>query len=72
MNRFAGDGKYPVLNRENLTIPIHMQLSQKRKKFSQSLAEFYKSSFNKNYFEKKDNPDRFSICEITDSENAVI
>ena len=49
-----------------------MQLSQKRKKFSQSLAEFYKSSFNKNYFEQKDNPDRFSICEITDSENAVI
>ena len=27
----AADEKYPVLNRENLTIPIQMQLSQKKK-----------------------------------------
>ena len=49
-----------------------MQLSQKQNKISQSLAEFYKFSFNKNCFEKKDNPHIFSFSEITDSEIAVI
>ena len=28
----AADEKYPVLNRDNLTIPIQMQLSQKERK----------------------------------------
>ena len=32
VNTFAADEKYPVLNRENLTIPIQKQLSQKQKK----------------------------------------
>ena len=30
----ATDEKYPVLNRENLTIPIQMQLSPKKNFFS--------------------------------------
>ena len=36
----ATDQKYPVVNRENLTIPIQMQLSQKLKTFSQFFCEF--------------------------------
>ena len=31
VNTLATDEKYPVLNRDNLTIPIQMQLSQKEK-----------------------------------------
>ena len=31
VNTLAADEKYPVLNRDNLTIPIQMQLSQKQK-----------------------------------------
>ena len=35
VNRLATDENYPVLNREKLTMPIQMQLSQKKKPFSQ-------------------------------------
>ena len=43
VNTLAADEKYPVLNRDNLTIPIQMQLSQKQKIFSQFFAAFLKS-----------------------------
>ena len=65
------DEKYPVLNRDNSTIPIQMQLSQKQKTLSQFLVAFLKSSSNFEHFEKKDDPHRFSKIEITDSENVV-
>ena len=71
VNTLAADEKYPVLNRENLTIPIQMQLSQKQKTFSQFFAAFLKSTLNFEHFEKKDDPHRFCISEITDSENVV-
>ena len=34
VNTLVANEKYPVLNRDNLTIPIQMQLSQKQKTFS--------------------------------------
>ena len=71
VNTLAADEKYPVLNRDNLTIPIEMQLSQKQKTFSEFLAAFLKSWLNFEYFEKKDDPHRFCISEITDSENVI-
>ena len=71
LNTLAADEKYPVLNRDNLTIPIQMQLSQKQKTFSQFFAAFLKSTLNFEHFEKKDDPHRFCISEITDSENVV-
>ena len=67
----ASDEKYPALNRDNLTIPIQMQMSQKQKKFSSFFAEVLKSKFNFEHFEKKDDPHSFCISEITDSENVV-
>ena len=70
-NTLATDEKYPVLNRENLTIPIQMQLSQKQITFSQFYAAFWKSGLNFECFEKKDDPDSFCISKITDSENVV-
>ena len=71
VNTLAADEKYPVLNRENLTIPIQMQLSQKQKTFSQFFAAFLKSTLNFKHFETKDDPHRFCIFEVTDSENVV-
>ena len=44
LNTLAANEKYPVLNRDNLTIPIQMQLSQKSSIFSLFFAEFLKSS----------------------------
>ena len=55
----AADEKYPVLNRDNLTIPNQMQLSEKQKKIYQFLAVFLKYILNFKYFEKKDDPHRF-------------
>ena len=71
VNTSAVDEKYPVLNRDNLTIPIQMQLSQKQKTFSQFFAAFLKSTLNFKHFESKDDPHRFCIFEVTDSENVV-
>ena len=53
VNSFVADELYPVLNRDNLTIPIQMQLSQKKKSFSEFFAEFLKSRLNFQHFEKK-------------------
>ena len=45
VNTFAADGKYPVLNRENLTITIQIRLS-KKKTFSRFFLHFPKSRIN--------------------------
>ena len=68
VNTLAADEKYPVLNRDNLTIPIQMQLSQKQKTFSQFFAALSKSRLNFKDFERKDNPHSFCSSEIKDSE----
>ena len=44
VNTLAGDKGYPVLSRDNLTIPIQMQVSGKEKTFSHFLAAFLKST----------------------------
>ena len=71
VNTLAAEGKYPVLNRGNLTIPIQMQLSQKQKTFFQFSTAFSKSRLNFQHFETKDNPNRFFISGIMDSKNPV-
>ena len=43
VNTLAADEKYPVLNRDNLTIPIQMQLSRKQNTFSEFFTAFLKS-----------------------------
>ena len=40
VNTLATDEKYPVLNRENLTILIQMEFSQKQKPFLNFLLRF--------------------------------
>ena len=53
-NTLSADGKYSVLNRDNLTQPIQMQLSQKQKTFYEYFCAFLKSSLNLEHFQKKD------------------
>ena len=71
VNTLPADKMYRVLNRDNLTIPIQMSLSQKQKTLSQFLAAFSSFRLNFKYFERKDDPHRFCISEITDCENVV-
>ena len=71
VNTLATDEKYPVLNRQNLTILIQMELSKKQITSSQFFASFLKSKLNFENFEKKDDPQSFCISEISDSENVV-
>ena len=71
VNTLSADHKYPVLNRDNLTIIILIQSSQKLNTFYQFFAAFLTSILNFKYFEKKDDPHRFCIFEITDSENVA-
>ena len=51
--KLAASGKYPLLNRDILLIPIRMQLSKKENTFSQFFAPFSKSRINFKHFEKK-------------------
>ena len=53
VNTLVADEKCPVLNRDNLTIPIQMQLSLNQKTFAEYFPAFLKSVLNFNYFEKK-------------------
>ena len=71
LNTLPADEEYPVLNRDNLTIPIQKQLSQKQKTFSEFFSAFLKSRSNFEHFDKKDDLHRFCNFEITDSENVV-
>ena len=67
-NTLSTDGKYSLLNRDNLTQPIQMQLSQKEKTFSNFFSAFLKSSLNFDHFLKKDDPHRWCISKITHPE----
>ena len=52
----TADDKYSLLNRESLTEPIQMQLSQKQKTFSQYISAVLKCKLNFEHFQKKDDP----------------
>ena len=60
--------KYSLVNRDKLTLPIQIQLSQKQTKFSQYFSTFLKSRLNFEHFQEKDDPHSSCIFEITDSE----
>ena len=56
VNTLAVNDKHYLLNRDNLTRPIQIQLSQKQKIFSELFFAFLKSVLNFKYFPKKDDP----------------
>ena len=67
-NRLSADGKYSLLNRDNLTQPIQMQLSRKQKTFSEFFCAFLKSTLNFEHSQKKDDSHSWGISKITESE----
>ena len=67
-NTLSSDGKYSLLNKDNLTQPIQMQLSRKQKTFSEFFCAFLKSSLNFEHFQKKDDSHSWGISKITESE----
>ena len=54
VNIFPADDKYPLQDCENLQLPIQMQLSEKRKSFSEFLVPFLEFTSNFKHFEGKD------------------
>ena len=68
VNTLTDDDKYSLPYRDNLTQPIQILLSQKRKTFSQLFSQFSKSTLNFEHFQKKDHPHSRVISKITVSE----
>ena len=56
VNTMDADEKHPVLNRDNLTIAIQTNFSQKQEKFSQFFSAFFKSALHFENFEKNHEP----------------
>ena len=54
VDTMPADGKYPAECYENLRVPIQIQLSEKRKLFSQFFVQFLESTSNFKHFENKD------------------
>ena len=58
LNTLTVDDKHYMLNRDNLTQPIQLQLSQKQKTFSQTFFAYLKSILNYKHLPKNDDPHR--------------
>ena len=71
VNALGANDKYLFLNRDNLAIPIQMQLSKKQNSFSEFVAAFSKCTINFEHFEKKVDPHGFCLSEIKDFENVA-
>ena len=57
VNTLTPDGKYSLLNRDNLMQPIQMLLSKKQNTLSEFLSAFLKCTLNFEHFQnKKDYP----------------
>ena len=56
VNTLTVHDKHYLLNRDNLTQTIQIQLSQKRKTFSQFFLAFLKALLNFKHLLKKDDP----------------
>ena len=54
VNTFTAHDKYSVLNKQYLLHPIHMQLTQKQKTFSQVFSAFLKSRLNFEHIQKEE------------------
>ena len=63
--------KCSLLNTDDLMQPIHMQLSQKLKNFSEFFSLFSKSMLNFEHFQKKDDAHSLFICEAKACEKRV-
>ena len=64
----TADDKYSLLNRENLTQPIQLVISQKQNNFSEFFTAFLKSTLSSEHFQIKDDSHSRCFSKITDSE----
>ena len=53
LNTLVAEWKHPIEDWQNLQLPIQMQLSKKRKGFSQFFVPLLESTLNFKHFEKK-------------------
>ena len=65
LNTMSSVDKCSHPNRDNLTQPIHMQLSQKLKTFSRLFSAISKSRLNFEYVQQKDDTHSLFISEAT-------
>ena len=68
VNTLTANDKHYLLNRDNLTPPIQMQISHQQKTFSQFFLAFSQSILNFKHFPKKDDTHSRCISEINGSE----
>ena len=68
VNTLPTDDKHYLLNGENLTQPIEIQLCQKQKNFSEFFLAFLKSILYFKHLPKKDDPRSVCIYRNTGSE----
>ena len=71
VNTLAADERYPVLNSDNLTISIEIQLSQKKKNVFSIFCSIFEILNKFKYFQKKVALHKFCVSEITKSEKMV-
>ena len=67
-NTWTIDDKYSLLNRENLTQLIQMQLSQKEKTFSECFSAVLKCKLTFEHSQKEGDSQSWCVSEITESE----
>ena len=67
-NIFPANDNYRVRAYENLLSQIQMELSFKRKGFSNFIVPFLESTSNFKHFETKDDSHSYFISDITDCE----
>ena len=71
LNTLTADYKYSRRNRENYSQQVPMQTSLKLKTCSGIFIAFLKSTFNLEYFGKKDQSHSLSIIEIINCETGT-
>ena len=60
--------RIPLIVKTSERKKFQMDLSQKKKYFSQFISPFFESALNFEHFQKKDDPHSLCISEITDHE----
>ena len=68
LTTLTADDKISHISKDKWKQTSHMNLSQKPKIFSKNFSAFFESALNFEYFQKKDDPDRLCISEITNHE----
>ena len=70
-NILTDDEKYSLLYRDNLTQPIQILLSQKRKTFWKLSSEILKPTLNFEHFQKKDDPHRRCVLKLPSPKKVI-